>query len=67
MIRRHPHLFVATGDRSPEQVKTLWATIKAEVKSAMNAALRETGEADGERAEASPGSLLDDIPSRCLA
>lgn len=28
----------------------------------MNAALRETGEADGERAEASPGGLLDDIP-----
>ncbi len=62
MIRRHPHVFAATGDRSPEQVKTLWATIKAEEKSAINAALRETGDADGERADTSPGGLLDDVP-----
>jgi nucleoside triphosphate diphosphatase len=61
MIRRHPHVFAATGDRSPEQVKTLWATIKAEEKSAINAALRETGGADGECAGALPRGLLDDV------
>jgi hypothetical protein len=54
-------VFAATGDRSPEQVKTLWATIKAEEKSAINAALRETGGADGECAGALPRGLLDDV------
>jgi nucleoside triphosphate diphosphatase len=61
MIRRHPHVFAATGDRSPEQVKTLWATIKAEDKSALNAGLRETGGADGECAGVLPRGLLDDV------
>jgi nucleoside triphosphate diphosphatase len=50
------------GDRSPKEAKTLWAAIKAEEKSAINAALRETGGADGEDVETSPGGLLDDVP-----
>ncbi len=62
MIRRHPHVFSAAGDLSPEQVKALWAGIKQEEKSAKNAALRATCDADGERAGASPGGLLDDVP-----
>ena len=33
MIRRHPHVFAATGDRSPEQIKALWASIKREENS----------------------------------
>jgi len=61
MIRRHPHVFAATGDRSPEQVKALWASIKRDEKSEKKAALEETGDADGERAETSPGGLLDDV------
>jgi nucleoside triphosphate diphosphatase len=62
MIRRRPHVFAATGDRSPKEVKILWAAIKAEEKSAINAASRETGDADGEHVETSPGGLLDDVP-----
>jgi ATP diphosphatase len=69
MIRRHPHVFAATGDRSPEQIKSLWASIKREENSDKKAALRRTGDAGGERAETSPGGLLDDVPLAlpCLA
>jgi ATP diphosphatase len=62
MIRRHPHVFAAAGDLSPEQVKALWASIKRNEKSAKNAALRETCDAGGDRAGTSPGGLLDDVP-----
>jgi ATP diphosphatase len=62
MIRRHPHVFAAAGDRSPEQIKTRWARIKRDEKSEKKAASRETGDAGGERAETSPGGLLDDVP-----
>jgi nucleoside triphosphate diphosphatase len=62
MIRRHPHVFAVPGDRSPEQVKALWASIKREEKTEKKTAMRETGDADGGRGEASPGGLLDDVP-----
>ena len=47
MIRRHPHVFGAKRDLSPDEVKGLWAKIKAEEKSA--------------RAQEKP-SLLADVP-----
>jgi ATP diphosphatase len=34
MIRRHPHVFGAKRDLSPDEVKGLWAKIKAEEKAA---------------------------------
>jgi ATP diphosphatase len=61
MIRRHPHVFAAAGDRSPGEIKTLWAAIKAKEKAAINAPLTETRDADGECAGALPGGLLDDV------
>jgi ATP diphosphatase len=67
MIRRHPHVFAAAGAHSPEQVKSLWASIKRDEKSEKKAASRETGDAGGERAETSPGGLLDDVPLALLA
>jgi ATP diphosphatase len=37
MIRRHPHVFADVRDLSPEDVKGLWAKIKAEEKAAKRA------------------------------
>jgi ATP diphosphatase len=62
MIRRHPQVFGPAGDFSPEQVKALWASIKRDEQSAKNAASRETCDAGGELAGASPSGLLDDVP-----
>jgi nucleoside triphosphate diphosphatase len=53
LIRRHPHVFGALGGLSAEEVKTLWARIKAEEKAARDA-LVEPGEAGA--------GLLSDIP-----
>jgi nucleoside triphosphate diphosphatase len=47
MIRRHPHVFGAKRDLSPDEVKGLWAKIKAEEKAA--------------RPQEKPG-LLADVP-----
>jgi len=46
MIRRHPHVFGQARSLSPEEVKSLWARIKAEESAARKAALGE-GHADG--------------------
>jgi ATP diphosphatase len=62
MIRRHPHVFGQARDLSPEQLKALWAAIKAEEKSAKNGSLREASDDYGEDAGASLGGLLADIP-----
>ncbi|HEY8031652.1 MAG TPA: nucleoside triphosphate pyrophosphohydrolase [Methylocella sp.] len=62
MIRRHPHVFAAAGDRSPEQVKSLWARIKQDEKSAKNSTLRENSGPDGANAGELASSLLDDVP-----
>jgi len=47
MIRRHPHVFGDKRDLSPDDVKGLWAKIKAQEKAA-----RDEGE----------GGLLDPVP-----
>jgi hypothetical protein len=56
------------GDRSPKEAKTLWAAIKAEEKSAINAALRETGGADGEHvSKLRPAAFSTMFSSPCPA
>jgi ATP diphosphatase len=55
MIRRHPHVFGEAQNLSPQEVKALWAQIKAEEKSARKAAL-------GPPQDASPGGLLEAVP-----
>lgn len=61
MIRRHPHVFGTAQGLSPEQVKALWAQIKAEEKSAKDAARKTTGLAEGPDEEASRNGLLGTI------
>jgi nucleoside triphosphate diphosphatase len=53
LVRRHPHVFGDARDLAPEEVKALWATIKAEEKA-------ERAAARGISADA-PKSLLDGI------
>jgi ATP diphosphatase len=54
MIRRHPHVFGDARDLPPDEVRKLWAEIKAEEKA-------ERAAARGEGAERPP-SLLDGTP-----
>ncbi len=54
MIRRHPHVFSDARDLPPEEVKALWARIKAEEQCAK---ARRNGDAPAERS-----TLLDDVP-----
>jgi len=55
MIRRHPHVFADARDLPPEEVKALWARIKAQEKIAKAAKAAPAGDQAGE-------GLLDDIP-----
>ena len=55
MIRRHPHVFGEAQDLPAEEVKALWARIKAEEKTAKAAKAAPAGDQAGE-------GLLDDIP-----
>jgi ATP diphosphatase len=57
MIRRHPHVFGDSPDRSPEQIKAAWAEVKAQEKAERVAAR----EAAGKKASPRKG-LLSDIP-----
>jgi nucleoside triphosphate diphosphatase len=43
LIRRHPHVFGTIKDLSPEEVKSLWDTIKAEEKAERQAAREKMG------------------------
>jgi ATP diphosphatase len=43
LIRRHPHVFGDTRHLTPDQVKGLWSTIKAEEKAERAARLRKAG------------------------
>ena len=56
LIRRHPHIFGSARDLSPEQVKQLWADIKASERA---------GKAASKGAPAP--RLLDDIPANLPA
>src|SRR6187431_1823089 len=44
LIRRHPHVFGDTKDLSPEDVKSLWDSIKSEEKSERRAAREKMGQ-----------------------
>ena len=44
LIRRHPHVFGNTEDLSPEAVKSLWDSIKAEEKAERRAARESMGQ-----------------------
>jgi ATP diphosphatase len=54
MIRRHPHVFGDARDLPPDEVRKLWAAIKAEEKAERAAARDEGAE--------KPSSLLDGTP-----
>ena len=59
LIRRHPHVFGPDRDRlTPEDIKDLWARIKAQEKADRRAARAAAGLADD-----STGGLLDGIPA----
>jgi nucleoside triphosphate diphosphatase len=59
MIRRHPHVFGEDAGRiTPEEVKGLWGSIKAQEKAARHAARAEAGLPDDR-----PKGLLDGIPA----
>jgi ATP diphosphatase len=58
MIRRHPHVFGNTRDLTPEQVKGLWAQIKAQEKEEKRAVRLSAGLPE----EKDASSLLGDIP-----
>lgn len=60
MIRRHPHVFGEAEGRSAEDVKALWARIKAEEKAARDAARRGIGDDVG--GAGSANGLLDNVP-----
>ena len=44
LVRRHPHVFGDTEDLSPEAVKSLWDSIKAEEKAERRAARESMGQ-----------------------
>jgi ATP diphosphatase len=58
MIRRHPHVFGNTRDLTPEQVKGLWAQIKAQEKAEKHAVRLSAGLPE----EKDASSLLGDVP-----
>jgi ATP diphosphatase len=57
LIRRHPHVFGDTRDLTPDQVKGLWASIKAEEKAER---LARRGPPEGAAARA---GALADVPA----
>jgi nucleoside triphosphate diphosphatase len=59
LIRRHPHVFGSTRGLSPEQVKSLWDSIKAQEK----ADRREEREKMGQSPEAHEAGFLGGIPT----
>ena len=58
MIRRHPHVFSAQKDMSPDEVKRIWS----DIKDAEKRQKKEDRGASGLTSE-TPKSLLDDIPT----
>src|SRR4051794_11909450 len=59
LIRRHPHVFGSTKNLSPEQVKSLWESIKAQEK----ADRRVEREKMGQSPEAHEAGFLGGIPT----
>jgi ATP diphosphatase len=59
LIRRHPHVFGDTKDLSPDEVKHLWDSIKAEEKAERRAAR----ESMGQGSEAHEAGFLGGIPA----
>jgi ATP diphosphatase len=59
LIRRHPHVFGSTRNLSPEEVKRLWDSIKAEEKAERKAERAKMGLAP----EANEAGFLGGIPT----
>ena len=59
LIRRHPHVFGSTRDLSPEEVKSLWDSIKAEEKAERKAERAKMGLSP----EAHEAGFLGGIPT----
>jgi ATP diphosphatase len=59
LIRRHPHVFGSTRDLSPEEVKSLWDSIKAEEKAERRAERARMGASP----EANEAGFLGGIPT----
>jgi ATP diphosphatase len=59
LIRRHPHVFGDTRNLSPEQVKRLWDSIKAEEKAERRVARERMGQGP----EAHEAGFLGGIPT----
>jgi ATP diphosphatase len=59
LIRRHPHVFGSTRDLSPEEVKSLWDSIKAEEKAERRAERARMGMSP----EANEAGFLGGIPT----
>lgn len=57
LIRRHPHVFATTKDLTPDQVKALWDSIKAEEKREKAEARLKAG-----MIEEKPARYLDGVP-----
>ena len=58
MIRRHPHVFGAKAQRTPEEVEGVWAEIKAQEKAEKRALRRAAG-----LPEAARHGFLADVPA----
>ena len=58
MIRRHPHVFGAKAQRTPEEVEGVWAEIKAQEKAEKRALRRAAG-----LPEAARQGFLADVPA----
>ena len=59
LIRRHPHVFGDARDLSPDEVKTLWAAIKAREKADRRAARAASGLPE----EADAKGVLSGVPT----
>src|SRR6266702_4480155 len=60
MIRRHPHVFGAPEERTPEAVVELWGQIKAQEKAERAQARQTAGLADAELKDDAAAGLLAD-------
>lgn len=56
LVRRHPHVFDAISDVTPQQVAVNWTAIKAQEKTARAERRRLNGDAEA------PSSLLEGVP-----
>lgn len=63
MLRRHPHVFGSPEERAAGAEPDFWARIKAKEKAAKAVERARLGGASGPSVDATPPSLLDDVPA----